>query len=237
MHGPARSGNYSRPVTAARPSLADRIRSLVDVFWRELAKFGVVGAIAFLIDFGGFHLLFYGPLEGRLTTAKVLSGAVATTFAWVGNRLWTFRHRRNRPVHHEALLFFVVNGVGLVIATGWLNFTHDLLGMTSRSAVSINTVLGIALATVFRFWAYRQVVFAGERPGDPEPAEDAPERLLDDGPANGAHPGAVPAKAAHPEGAKVNGGQPGAARINGVPIDSIQIEQQAQAVSERGTVR
>jgi putative flippase GtrA len=153
----------SRPV-----GLADRIRSVVDVFWRELAKFGVVGAIAFVIDFVGFQLLFYGPLQGHLTTSKVVSGVVATVFAWMGNRMWTFRHRRSRPVHHEALLFFLVNGVGLVIATGWLNLSHDLLGFVSRAAVSFNTLFGIGLATIFRFWAYRQFVFAGEHPGDPE---------------------------------------------------------------------
>lgn len=163
-------------VTPQQLSLADRIRSLVDVFWRELAKFGIVGAIAFVIDFGGFHVLFYGPLEGHLATAKILSGVAATTFAWVGNRMWTFRHRRNRPMHHEAMMFFVVNGIGLVIATLWLNFTHDTLGMDSRTAVSVNTVVGIALATVFRFWAYRQFVFAGEHPGDAEELESAPEQ-------------------------------------------------------------
>ncbi len=155
------------------PSLLHRLRILVDVFWRELAKFGVIGAIGFVIDFGGFNLLFYGPLAGHLTTSKVISGVAATAFAWVGNRTWTFRHRRNRPAHHEAMLFFAVNGVGLVISTLWLNFTHDMLHHTSRGAVSLNTIIGIGLATMFRFWAYRQVVFAGERPGDPEPDEDA----------------------------------------------------------------
>ncbi len=155
--------------------LADRIRGLVDVFWRELAKFGVVGAIGFVIDFGGFNLLFYGPLAGHLTTSKVISGSVATVTAWVGNRLWTFRHRRSRPAHSEALLFFGVNVIGLVIATGYLNATHDLLHMQSRGAVNLNTVTGIGLATIFRFWAYRQVVFAGEHLGDQDSGHSATE--------------------------------------------------------------
>jgi len=154
-------------VTAARPAgPLERLRGLVDLFWRELAKFGVVGAVAFVIDFGGFNLLFYGPMAGHLATSKIVSGAVATVVAWVGNRLWTFRHRRHRPVHHEALLFFVVNGVGLLVSTGYLNATHDWLWWTSRAAVNLNTFIGIALATGLRFYAYRQLVFAGERPGD-----------------------------------------------------------------------
>jgi putative flippase GtrA len=153
---------------ARRPALLERLRDLVDIFWRELAKFGIVGAVGFVIDFGGFNLLFFGPLAGHLTTSKIISGAAATTVAWIGNRMWTFRHRRNRPVAHEALLFFVVNGIGLVISTVWLNFSHDYLHYTSRGAVNVNTIIGIGLATIFRFWAYRQVVFAGERPGDDE---------------------------------------------------------------------
>lgn len=159
----------------------ERLRGLVDVFWRELAKFGIVGAISFVIDFGGFNLLYYstGWLSGHISTAKIISGAVATLFAWVGNRLWTFRHRRNRPAHHEALLFFLVNGVGLAIATGWLAMTHYAFHLDSRLAVNVNTIIGIALATVFRFWAYRQLVFAGEHPGDPEDVELAAEPSVD----------------------------------------------------------
>jgi putative flippase GtrA len=171
-------GLYSAPVTAPvgappQPRVVDRIRHLVDVFWREIAKFGVVGAGGFIIDFGGFMLLFYGPgpVNGHLTTAKIISGVAATLFTWIGNRMWTFRHRRSRPAHHEAMLFFAVNGVGLVISTLWLNFTHDALGMTSRGAVSLNNIVGIGLATIFRFWAYRQFVFRGEHLGEPEPEE------------------------------------------------------------------
>ena len=151
----------------------DRLRGVVSIFWREVAKFGVIGAVAFVIDFGGFNLLFYGPLEGRLATSKIISGIAATLFAWIGNRMWTFRHRRSRPAHHEAMLFFLVNGVGLILSTLYLNATHDLLHMDSRLAVNINTIIGIGLATIFRFWAYRQFVFSGEHPGDPEPEEAA----------------------------------------------------------------
>ncbi len=163
----------------------DRLRGVIDVFWRELAKFGIVGGLAFVIDFGGFNLLFYGPLSGHLTTSKVLSGVAATTFAWIGNRVWTFRHRRSRPAHHEALLFFLVNAAGLVVSTLYLNMTHDWLGWTSRAAVNVNTIIGIGLATILRFYAYRQFVFHAELPGSvEEPAvehrqSDTVERLRD----------------------------------------------------------
>jgi hypothetical protein len=34
--------------------------------------------------------------------------------------------------------------------------------------VNINNIIGIGLATIFRFWAYRQFVFSREHVGDPE---------------------------------------------------------------------
>ena len=139
-----------------------RLRAVVHTFWKEMAKFGVIGAGAFVIDFGGFSVLFYGPLFGHLTTSRVLSGGLATLLAWVGNRFWTFRHRRNRPVHHEALLFFGVSGLGLLISTGYLNAAHNWLGWSSPAAVSLNLIIGIGIASLWRFYAYRQFVFSME---------------------------------------------------------------------------
>ena len=151
--------------------LSHYLRSTVDLFWREAAKFGVVGAVAFVVDVGGFNLLFHGPLAGRLTTSRVVVGVVATTVAWLGNRLWTFRHRTSRPVHHEALLFFLVNGVGLLIGIGWLNLTYNAMGLTSPLWLNVNNIFGIGLATLFRFWAYRRFVFA-KADGDAQESPD-----------------------------------------------------------------
>lgn len=59
----------------------------------ELFKFGFVGGIAYAVDTGLFNLLRFGPGELLLDkplTAKVLSVAIATLVAWLGNRYWTF---------------------------------------------------------------------------------------------------------------------------------------------------
>ena len=88
----------------------------MDVIYREMIKFGVVGLIAFIIDIGLANLLWHTVLSDKVTTAKIISGAVATLFAWFGNRQWTFRHRRSRPAHHEVALFFGVNAIALGIS-------------------------------------------------------------------------------------------------------------------------
>lgn len=138
------------------------LRGFVDTIWHEVAKFGVVGLLAFVIDLGGMNLLTHTVLEGKPTTARIVSGVAATLFAWFGNRSWTFAHRRSRPVAHEVSLFFVVNGVALAISTLTLVLSHYVLGLDSRLADNISTVFGIGLGTLFRFWAYRRYVFANE---------------------------------------------------------------------------
>ncbi|QKE86179.1 GtrA family protein [Arthrobacter sp. NEB 688] len=127
-----------------------------------MIKFGVVGAIAFVIDLGGANLLWHTVLADKITTAKIISGAVATLVAWIGNRQWTFRHRRSRPVHHEVILFFGVNLVALGISAVVLAVSHYGLGFTSRLADNVATIVGIGLGTLFRFWAYRRLVFSHE---------------------------------------------------------------------------
>jgi putative flippase GtrA len=90
--------------------------------------------------------------------------AVATVVAWLGNRYWTFRHRRRATMRHEFMLFVVMNIGGLLIAVGCLGFSHYVLGLTSALADNISgNAVGLALGTVFRFWAYRQFVFTETR--------------------------------------------------------------------------
>jgi putative flippase GtrA len=163
-------------VTAPRGSIA-RLRNAIDVLYREMLKFGVVGAVAFVIDAGGFNLLVYGgghgPLHHRPLTAKIISAGVSILVAWLGNRYWTFRHRRRPQAHHELGLFVLVNGVGLLIAVACLGFSRYVLGLESAVADNLaGTIIGTALGTLFRFWAYRTLVFSGEiGEADASPAE------------------------------------------------------------------
>ena len=142
-----------------------------------MIKFGVVGAVAFVVDMGTFNLLLrsvwhettrVGPLSAAVAAA-VVSTVVSSLVAWLGNRSWTFRHRRNRPVHHEAALFFGTNGVALVIGALCIAFTNKVLGLEGDVvAANVAKLVGIGLGTLFRFWAYRRFVFAGEPLGVPE---------------------------------------------------------------------
>jgi putative flippase GtrA len=150
------------PPTGGIAGIFVQARGAMDVIYREMIKFGVVGLMAFIIDIGLANLLWHTVLSDKVTTAKIISGAVATLFAWVGNRQWTFRHRRSRPASHELVLFFGVNGIALVISAITLYVSHYGFGFTTILADNVATIIGIGLGTLFRFWAYRRFVFAGE---------------------------------------------------------------------------
>ncbi|MEO6144459.1 MAG: GtrA family protein [Dermatophilaceae bacterium] len=159
-----------------RPGLLDRARGALNVLVREMLKFGMVGAVAFVIDLGGYNLLVFGPhllgmvgegdtagvLNDKPLTARIISASVATLVAWLGNRLWTFRHRRQREALHELALFVFFNLAAMVIAVVCLGFSRYVLDLHSQLADNLTNIVGIGFGTLFRFWAYRKFVFAGE---------------------------------------------------------------------------
>jgi putative flippase GtrA len=166
----------------------DRLRGALQVVVREMVKFGVVAAVAYVVDVGLFNALrFAGPrlLEDKPLTAKIISTVVATLVAWVGNRYWTFRHRRRASARRELFMFVVMNGIGLGIGLGCLAFSHYVLNLRTPLADNISAnVVGLALGTAFRFFAYRTWVFAGLATGmdaaDHSADEPNGEPLVDD---------------------------------------------------------
>lgn len=159
-------------------SLRD-LRSRLAGLLPQLSRFGAVGLVGLLVDVGGFNLLRFaggeGPMYDRPLTAKLLSAAAATVVSWLGNRYWTFRHTRRAAAHHEFALFVVVCTLGTGIALACLAVSHYVLGFDSALADNISAnVVGLVLATTFRFWAYRTHVFQEHRPvADPAPATPA----------------------------------------------------------------
>jgi putative flippase GtrA len=142
----------------------------------EVAKFGTIGAFAFVIDVTLFNVLRAGVLSDSPLTAKTISVIVATAFAYVGNRHWTYRDRARTGYGRETALFFATNAAALLISWACLAFTHYLLGLDSQLADNISgNVIAVGLGTMFRFWVYRTWVFPTEDPvkapaPDPSPS-------------------------------------------------------------------
>jgi putative flippase GtrA len=153
---PAAASSATSPVPV-RAAVSVRVASRL----RELATFGLVGGIAFVVDVGVYNLLRVTLLDDKPIGAKVISVIIATAVAWLGNRYLTFRADRGRAVLKEAVVFGLVNVGGLAIASLCLFVSHYVLGHTSQLAdnIAANGV-GLVLGTAFRYVAYRWFVFA-----------------------------------------------------------------------------
>ncbi|MDQ2812486.1 MAG: GtrA family protein [Actinomycetota bacterium] len=128
------------------------------VLIHEAAKFGTVGILAFLITIGGANALRSGAGFDELSSVTVAT-IVSTIFAFVGNKLWAFRHRNGGQLRRESILFFVLNVIGLVVQLTFVGVTRYGLGLKGTFSYNAANILGVAAATVFRLYSYRRWVF------------------------------------------------------------------------------
>ncbi|MEU7896914.1 GtrA family protein [Nonomuraea sp. NPDC049152] len=142
----------------------------------ELAKFGTIGGIAFLLDMGATNLFRFGFGWGALFSA-VLATCISATFAYVGNRFWTFRHREQSGLAREYALFFLLNGIGLLIALIFIGFTTYTLGLYDPLSYNIAKIIGVGFGTLFRFWSYKRWVFLAPEDPPVEPSTGLPEAV------------------------------------------------------------
>ena len=143
------------------------VKDFVSRMRKELGKFGIIGLVAYIIDLTIFNVLRFaggeGPLYDKPLTAKVVSVLAATTFAYFGNRHWTFKDRSRSSFRRQYTLFFVFNAVGMIISLSCLWVSHYLLGFESALADNISAnVIGLVLGTIFRFWGYHNWVFPND---------------------------------------------------------------------------
>jgi len=144
------------------------------VLIHEVAKFGVVGAVGFVVQLGVQNVLHSGFGVGALT-AVVIAYGVATLVTFVGNRHWAFKHRKGKGLGQEGVLFVLLNVIGILIQVGVVAFVHYGLGLTDALSYNAATIVGIGIGTMFRLYTYRRFVFlAPTSAGAAEELQPAP---------------------------------------------------------------
>lgn len=149
--------------------LTRRLYQRFRVLIHEAAKFGVVGLAGFIVSLGGADVLRYGAGMGKYK-AIVVATVLATVVTFLGNRYWAFRHRERTGMGRETVLFFVLNGIGLLIQLGCVAIVVDGVGLKSGIWYNLANLAGIGLGTLFRFWSYRKWVWRMQEPASGVPA-------------------------------------------------------------------
>jgi putative flippase GtrA len=153
-------------------SLTERLRHLAP----EALAFATIGAANTLL----YMVITYLALPIGAVKASVLGTVITTTLAYFANRYWTYRHHTRSALRREYTLFFGFNLIGMVIQSGSIaigKYGFNLTEEHDEIAFMGVTLIGIAVATVFRFWAYRTFVFL--KPQQLGEAEEAELTVLD----------------------------------------------------------
>ncbi len=140
-----------------------RLLRLVPQRWQKLAhealKFGTVGGLNLVINYAVFNALALTIFQNGQLKATVIAMIVSTISAYFMNRHWTYNDRPKSAMHRETALFVLVNAAGLVIELGILGLAKYGFDIHGLLALNVAKTIGLGLATVFRFWAYRTLVF------------------------------------------------------------------------------
>jgi putative flippase GtrA len=131
---------------------------------RELGAFGVVGAVAFLVDLAVFQVL-YAHLGTGAVTSRLVSTLVSMTLAYLGHRYWSFSGRQRSTVRREYLTFALVNGATLVLGLSVTAFVRYGLEQDGALVLQVANILSIGLGTVIRYLSYRRWVFTAPEAG------------------------------------------------------------------------
>ncbi|MGH3358343.1 MAG: GtrA family protein [Nocardioidaceae bacterium] len=135
----------------------------------EGVRFAVIGVLSTAVTIAVFNLLVHTgdrpvllehPIE-----AYVVGMAVGTIVSFAGNRWWVFDAGDSPDVLREFVRFVLVNVAATALPSLCLATTRYMFDLRSVAADNISAnVVGLLLATLLRFWAYKVLVFgAAER--------------------------------------------------------------------------
>ncbi|WP_327117868.1 GtrA family protein [Streptomyces sp. NBC_01341] len=134
------------------------LRTRLELLAREVAKFGAVGALGLVVNIAVSNLI-WRTTDIPVVRAGLMGTIVAILFNYVGFRYWTYRERDKTGRTRELMLFLLFSAVGAVIETGLLYTATYGFGWNSPVQSNVFKILGIGIATLFRFWSYRTWVF------------------------------------------------------------------------------
>lgn len=126
----------------------------------QFLKFGVVGAIAFFIDYGVLMLLNVGFGVNSVVAAGI-SFTVSVVFNYLASMRYVFTHRDDLSRGKEFAIFIVLSVIGLAI-----NELVMWVGLVTIGgapvAVTATKVVATAVVMIWNFFSRKKWLDAGE---------------------------------------------------------------------------
>ncbi len=124
----------------------------------QVVRFGIVGALNTIVDFGLLNVLYHyvgWPL--LIANSLSVTAGIANSFLW--NKHWTFSAGGWRSWRRQAIVFLAVSFGGLLINDAGIYILHTITGDTSVLAVNAQK-LGASFASMtWNFLGYRLLAF------------------------------------------------------------------------------
>ena len=126
----------------------------------QILKFGVVGILATIIDFGVLYVLSQ-PLGMDPVLSAGISFCVSLVFNYVASMRYVFTHREDMSRSREFVIFLVLSLVGLALNEAIMAAGVSVLG-NSALAVMGTKVFATAIVMVWNFVSRKKWLDAGE---------------------------------------------------------------------------
>lgn len=126
----------------------------------QFLKFGVVGAIAFLIDYGVLMLLSQVIGMDPVISASI-SFVVSVVFNYAASMQYVFTRRDDISRRREFTIFVILSAIGLVINEIVMVIGVNVLG-DSALMVTITKLVATAIVMVWNFVSRKKWLDAGD---------------------------------------------------------------------------
>ncbi len=128
---------------------------------QQFLKFGVVGVIAFVIDYGVLMLL--SQVFGMdPVLAAGISFCVSVIFNYLASMRYVFTHREDLSRGREFVIFIVLSAIGLVINEICMAAGVAVLG-TSALMVTVTKLFATAVVMVWNFVSRKKWLDGGDQ--------------------------------------------------------------------------
>jgi putative flippase GtrA len=128
-------------------------------------RFGVVGALGFVVDGGLLWVLVSNGANPFFARCLSFPAAVITT--WWLNRVWTFANAAQASPRHQLNLYFVLQVVGAIT-----NFAIFLVILSFIEPTALNALVALAVGAVvgmiINFVGSQRYVFKDPIPSGPK---------------------------------------------------------------------